>query len=152
MSNATNDPALKITSLELAQHVVNQMDHSELHESAIAGLVTFYDADPDKFKDDLETNGFNDETTLKEGEFSIQIGRDATVYYSATVKSDSLEDMQSRLSRHGFTCPDDTVWKEDGNDTFDNIEVAYITSPDGTITEYTEQSGWTAHDKEKEEE
>ena len=43
----------------LAKHVVNQMDYAELHESAIAGLTQFYENDPDKFREDLESEGLN---------------------------------------------------------------------------------------------
>ena len=46
---------------ELAQYVVGHMDYQELHESAIAGLVAFYEANPEQFQEDLVNNGFEPE-------------------------------------------------------------------------------------------
>ena len=74
--------------------------------------------------------------------FEIQIGRDATVYFSTTIEAESLEEVQSKVSRHGFECPEDTVWFEDGTDVHDNVEVAVIENPDGSMVRYTEQDGW----------
>lgn len=47
-----------MTTLELAQHVVNQMGYSQLHESAVAGICLDYERDPEKFAFDLENEGF----------------------------------------------------------------------------------------------
>ncbi len=47
-----------ISKLDLATHVVSQMDYTELHDSAITGLVQFYEANPDKFTDDAFNEGF----------------------------------------------------------------------------------------------
>ena len=39
--------------MELAMHVAENMDHSELLESAIAGIYDLYIADNEKFIEDL---------------------------------------------------------------------------------------------------
>lgn len=52
MSDGTSKAAL-------AQHVVSQMSYSELHESAIAGLVNLYESDEEKFQYDLENEGLD---------------------------------------------------------------------------------------------
>ena len=74
--------------------------------------------------------------------FQIQIGRDARIYYSTTVEAESLEEVQEKVSRHGFECPEDTVWINDGTDDFDNVETAVIELADGSMVKWDEGNGW----------
>lgn len=46
---------------DLAEHVINNMDYDELHESAISGLVLFYEHNPEKLEEDLINEGFKDD-------------------------------------------------------------------------------------------
>ena len=43
-----------MTKLELAELVVKRMDYSEMYESAVAGVLTLYEQDEDKFQEDLQ--------------------------------------------------------------------------------------------------
>ncbi len=52
--------AEKVTRSELAAHIVNNMDYAELHESAIVGLTLHYHANPEKFHEDLNNEGFEE--------------------------------------------------------------------------------------------
>lgn len=77
--------------------------------------------------------------------FRVQVGRDARVYYSATVEADDLEDAKSKLSRHGYDCPDETEWELDGVDDFDNVEtcaICEVKHPHEVLASYTDQDGW----------
>lgn len=74
--------------------------------------------------------------------YKIQVGRDASVYFSTTVEADSLEEAQGRLSKNGYAGDTDAPWVFDGYDSFDNVETASLTAPDGSISEYDAQTGW----------
>jgi hypothetical protein len=74
--------------------------------------------------------------------FEIQVGRDATTYYTTTIEADSLEEAKNNLNRHGYECKTDTVWTETGTDVFDDVETCVITSPDGSTVSYSQYEGW----------
>lgn len=76
--------------------------------------------------------------------FSVQVGRDARVYYTATVEADNLEDAQSKLSRHGYDCSPDVQWTRDGIDDFDHVETCAISTADGetVLASYSDGDGW----------
>ena len=83
--------------------------------------------------------------------FVIQVGRDARIYFKATVEAESLEDAMSNVSRHGYDCPDDTVWVEDGMDDFDNVETCSISTSDGKETmlaSYEDSDGWKTYERD----
>ena len=83
--------------------------------------------------------------------FVIQVGRDARIYFKATVEAESLEDAMSNVSHHGYDCPDDTVWEEDGVDDFDNVETCAISADDGKETllaSYDDGEGWQTYERD----
>ena len=80
---------------------------------------------------------------LKEGEFWVQIGRDSTAYYSATISADSLKHAKSLMSKDGFDCPLDTKWDSDGSACFEQFRYALIMAPDGTRTHWNDDDGWS---------
>jgi len=78
--------------------------------------------------------------------FRVQVGRDARVYYSAIVEAEDLDDAMSKLSRHGYDCPDETEWNLDGVDDFDNVETCAVCEPEHpnkVLVSYTDREGWT---------
>jgi len=77
-------------------------------------------------------------------QFSVQVGRDARVYYTATVEAESLDDAQSKLSRHGYDSDPDVSWTLDGTDDFDNVETCAISTADGEtlLASYSDGDGW----------
>lgn len=76
--------------------------------------------------------------------FSIQVGRDARVYYKANIQAESLEAAQAMVSRHGFNAPDGTTWSLDGTDEFDHVETVAISdaSGDAILASYSDGDGW----------
>lgn len=78
--------------------------------------------------------------------FDIQVGRDARVYYSATIEAVSLEAAKKKLSRHGYDVPDSVVWIQEGFDDFENIETCNISNvgEDEVLARYTDENGWEA--------
>ena len=64
--------------------------------------------------------------------FEVTIGRDATQYFGAKLEGANIEEIKSRLHSTGIECPENTVWKETNVESFDNVEVCYITDTDGT--------------------
>jgi len=141
---------------EMAAAILNEHHDEELHFTAENGDVRYTDEAQELFEEYsslvfrvLDMVGITDgaEDTpppLKKGQFSVQIGRGATVFHSATVEASSLDAAKDRLSKRGYDCPDDTVWVEDGHDgpCSDNVEVAYITSPDGTVSSWDDEGEW----------
>lgn len=110
-------------------------------------------SDKDKFNDVMALmahafvvgqnwNKSKEHLTIPEGSFDVQIGRDATVYFSAILQAESLEELKERLHKTGIECPEDTEWKFDGYDSFDNVEVCTVELPDGTMWKYRPESGW----------
>ena len=80
---------------------------------------------------------------LKDGEFWVQIGRDSTAFYSATISADSLKDVKNLMSKDGFDCPLDTKWDSDGSACFDKFRYALIMAPDGTRVHWNDDDGWS---------
>jgi hypothetical protein len=76
--------------------------------------------------------------------FEVQVGRDARVYYTATIEAESLEAAKALNGRHGFDAPKGTVWNKDGLDEFDNVETVNIYDPDTAemFATYTSGDGW----------
>lgn len=76
--------------------------------------------------------------------FHVQVGRDARVYYSAEIEAESLEEAKSRISRWGYKCPEDTVWRTDGVEDFDHVETCVIMTPEeeSVLAVYTDGDGW----------
>jgi hypothetical protein len=76
--------------------------------------------------------------------FEVQVGRDARVYFTATIEAESLEAAKAMTSRHGFNAPEGTVWTKGGDDVFENVETVNIYDPDTaeTISAYTSGDGW----------
>ncbi|MDE4297129.1 hypothetical protein PXK56_18250 [Phaeobacter gallaeciensis] len=75
--------------------------------------------------------------------FEIQVGRDATRYYSNTVTGD-LNTIMSKMSRHGYQGDLNGSWSEDGWSDYDAIECATITDPDTdeVIARWSQDTGW----------
>lgn len=78
--------------------------------------------------------------------FEVQVGRDARIYYTATIEADSLEAAMAMSGSHGFNAPEGTVWTKDGFDDFDHVETVNIYDPDTaeTIARFTDNDGWEA--------
>ena len=74
--------------------------------------------------------------------FKVQLGRDATAYWSTEIEADDLEEAKNNLSTHGYDCPEGTIWKEDGYESFNNVEVCIIESPDGSMIRNIPGSAW----------
>jgi predicted aspartyl protease len=76
--------------------------------------------------------------------FEVQVGRDARVYYTATIEVDSLEAAKAMTTRDGFEAPEGTKWTKDGEDVFDNVETVNIYDPDTaeTVASYGDGDGW----------
>ena len=83
--------------------------------------------------------------------FVIQVGRDARIYFKATVEAESLEDAMSNVSRHGYDCPPSVIWEDDGIDEFDNLETCAISANDGEETllaSYDDGEGWKTNERD----
>ena len=75
--------------------------------------------------------------------FTVQVGRDARVYFSAEIEAESLEAAKNMVSRHGFNAAQGTSWIDDGTDVFDNVETCNISEPDGNVlADWNEGDGW----------
>jgi hypothetical protein len=76
--------------------------------------------------------------------FEVQVGRDARVYYTATIEADSLAAAKAMTTRNGFEAPEGTKWTKDGEDVFDNVETVNIYDPDTaeTVASYGDGDGW----------
>jgi hypothetical protein len=76
--------------------------------------------------------------------FGVQIGRDARVYYTATIEAESLEAAKAMTSRHGFKAPEGTKWTQGGFEDFDNVETVNIYDPDTAemFATYIDGDGW----------
>ena len=85
---------------------------------------------------------------LKEGEFWVQIGRESTSFYSATISAASLKDVKNLMSKDGFDCPLDTKWDSDGSTCFDKFRYALIMAPDGTKFHWNNDDGWSTEHTE----
>jgi len=84
--------------------------------------------------------------------FNVQVGRDARVYFTATVEAMSLQDAQNMLSRHGYECPDHVEWTHgvDDFDQFDLVETCVISDPDTdeVLANYHDNDGWQTGEEE----
>ena len=74
--------------------------------------------------------------------FKVTIGRDATVYYQATVDAESIEEVKSNVSKYGYDCPFGTVWEQIDVSPFENVEVAIIEGDGQHITKDGESNTW----------
>jgi hypothetical protein len=74
--------------------------------------------------------------------FHVQIGRTATVYHSAVIEADSLEDLTKESGKYFDGLTDD--WKKDGQDDPEVIEVVNILDADGEkpLSRWTDMEGW----------
>lgn len=61
--------------------------------------------------------------------FIVRIGRDATVYFKATVEAPDLETVKAMRHQNYFATPLDVEWEEDGFSAFDNIENVEVFAP-----------------------
>jgi hypothetical protein len=79
--------------------------------------------------------------------FEIQVGRDARVYYKATIEAESLEAAMAMHSRHGFDAPEGTEWIADGADDFDQVETLNISQTvdgeDVLLASFDDNDGWS---------
>ena len=81
------------------------------------------------------------------GKYLLQIGRDARQYYTAGTNA-SLEDIKSRLTRHGYA-DEQLSWEDDGADIFDNVETFSVVdrATKEVVAAYSDGDGWDpAHD------
>jgi hypothetical protein len=83
-------------------------------------------------------------TIAAKAKFTVQVGRDARVYYRAEVEAENLADAMSKMSRHGY---DDgsAIWHHDGVDDFDEAETCCIMDASGeeVFAQWTGYDGWT---------
>ena len=71
--------------------------------------------------------------------FTVTIGRDATVYYTATVEAESLDAVKERVGRHGFQGKDEK-WSQSDVQTYDEVESAEIEEQGSPTSWYWDKS------------
>lgn len=79
--------------------------------------------------------------------FKVTIGRDATIYYSAFVEADNLDEVKEKVRRYGYAGDVVGEWELDSVRSFDDVESATITPESGCggMT-WNEFDGWNADD------
>ena len=63
--------------------------------------------------------------------FILTIGRDATVYFSAEVEAENIEEIHAQMGKRGYHGKTLTEWEEIDSHTFDNVEHFTIRSEEG---------------------
>lgn len=75
--------------------------------------------------------------------FTIQRGFDARCYYSAVIEAKTIEEAAAIAYEDYYDMPDRIKWKEDGFDSFDNMEtVNVIDEETGKTLSWHDGGGW----------
>lgn len=72
-----------------------------------------------------------------EGSFTVEVGRDATVYFTKTFLGVTLDDLKARMSKYGLDDLDleglKPDWDEGPANTFDNVEIYRVYDHEGNL-------------------
>jgi hypothetical protein len=63
--------------------------------------------------------------------FILTVGRDATIYYSAEVEAENIEEIQTQMTKNGYDGETLTEWEMVDSQVFDNVEQFIISTNEG---------------------